>query len=142
MTRTEDNSPLSDHSDYWTEKKLLSVQRALSKRRDVLRLEIPAGLRKQRIDRVDSSTANVLDSGEQAAIDAITDIDLSEITRDDAELRAIDAALQRVEAHTYGTCVACGGDVELARLAVDPAASRCYPCQSQAEAQMAKPPRA
>jgi RNA polymerase-binding transcription factor DksA len=45
-----------------------------------------------------------------------------------AELRAIDAALKRVELGTYGICVNCGDPIEEERLDAVPHAPRCRNC--------------
>jgi len=44
------------------------------------------------------------------------------------ELADIDAALQRLDAGTYGVCVSCGEPVGDARLKVRPAATQCRDC--------------
>lgn len=49
-----------------------------------------------------------------------------------AELRQIDAALARVEAGTYGTCLNCGDPISAERLAVLPAAPLCKTCAGAA----------
>ncbi len=45
-----------------------------------------------------------------------------------AEIRRIDAALERVEAGDYGYCVECGDEIAAKRLEIDPAAPRCAGC--------------
>ena len=44
------------------------------------------------------------------------------------EIRAIRAALQRIEAGTYGICQRCGAGISAARLDVLPAAALCREC--------------
>jgi RNA polymerase-binding transcription factor DksA len=46
-------------------------------------------------------------------------------------LAAVDAALARVEAGTYGTCVGCGGAIGAARLEARPVAATCISCASR-----------
>jgi len=41
------------------------------------------------------------------------------------ELRRAEAALARIEDGAFGVCVACGEDVELKRLKLDPATPIC-----------------
>ncbi len=53
--------------------------------------------------------------------------------QDAIELRAIDAALDRVAAGTYGWCSDCGESISDARLDIVPTAKRCLPCQALAE---------
>jgi DnaK suppressor protein len=53
--------------------------------------------------------------------------------RETAELAAIQAALNRIEAGVYGQCVDCGKDIPAARLHAAPEAARCIACQEKAE---------
>ncbi len=48
------------------------------------------------------------------------------------ELLAIDAALERVERHTYGICTVCGQRIRAERLIARPAADRCVDCAAAA----------
>ena len=50
-----------------------------------------------------------------------------------AELGDIEAALERIDADTYGQCTDCGVSISLARLNAYPTAKRCIDCQSVAE---------
>ncbi|MGF1446379.1 MAG: TraR/DksA family transcriptional regulator [Pikeienuella sp.] len=45
-----------------------------------------------------------------------------------AELRAIEAALKRIEEGEFGYCVACGEEIPAARLDAVPHAARCVRC--------------
>jgi DnaK suppressor protein len=45
----------------------------------------------------------------------------------------IDAALQRIEDGTYGTCVSCGRPIGEERLDARPDADRCIDCETRAE---------
>ena len=49
------------------------------------------------------------------------------------ELGAIEAALARIEAGTYGECTDCGVRIPVARLQATPEAPRCIHCQEQFE---------
>jgi len=48
-------------------------------------------------------------------------------------LAAIDAALARVEAGSYGTCEKCGREISAERLEAYPWASLCIDCKREAE---------
>ena len=48
-------------------------------------------------------------------------------------LADIDAALQRIDDGTFGTCVNCGQEIPLQRLEAYPAASLCIDCKRSAE---------
>jgi RNA polymerase-binding protein DksA len=54
---------------------------------------------------------------------------------DNAEqvIAEIDAALQRIEDGTYGTCVNCGREIPRERLEANPWASLCIDCKRRAE---------
>lgn len=45
-----------------------------------------------------------------------------------AELKAVDAALERLAQGTFGTCVRCGGPISEARLRAVPHAALCEHC--------------
>lgn len=49
------------------------------------------------------------------------------------EIRRIEAALARIAAGTYGTCAACGGKIDAARLDALPFAPLCRACAAQGE---------
>ncbi len=51
-----------------------------------------------------------------------------------AELARIAAAMKRIENGEYGDCLRCGESIALERLVIDPAATLCITCASQAEA--------
>lgn len=49
------------------------------------------------------------------------------------QIDAIRAALNRIEAGTYGRCETCGKEINSARLEALPMARRCIRCQERAE---------
>lgn len=49
-------------------------------------------------------------------------------------IQQISAALNRLDAGTYGQCARCGGQIAPARLEVVPHATACIDCQNHAEA--------
>jgi DnaK suppressor protein len=102
---------------------------ALLRRREALASEIRASARKRGAER----GGNVPDSGELADEDVARDVAAAEIDRDSAEIEAIDAALARIEAGTYGKCTDCGAAIAAARLAHSPEVARCLPCQEKRE---------
>ncbi|HUU67576.1 MAG TPA: TraR/DksA C4-type zinc finger protein [Methyloceanibacter sp.] len=46
------------------------------------------------------------------------------------EARRVEAAIQRIDAGEYGTCIACGEPIPAKRLAVDPIIATCIACAS------------
>jgi DnaK suppressor protein len=83
------------------------------------------------------------DTGELSHIDqhpAEAASELTEQERDEALLHVVDdqraqvaAALERLEAGTYGACVDCGKDLPDERLEARPEAARCLDCQHTME---------
>lgn len=53
--------------------------------------------------------------------------------RRDAEIRRIDAALQRIEEGDYGFCTSCGGEIQPKRLDFDPSVPNCINCAREGE---------
>ena len=60
----------------------------------------------------------------------------AELLRDQQELQAVKAALQRMADGSYGECVSCGKNIAAERLKANPAAARCIDCQTKAEAKL------
>ena len=52
-------------------------------------------------------------------------------SRDGAYLEQLEAALQRIEADTYGICRECGCDIPRARLEAVPTTQVCVPCKEK-----------
>ncbi|MTW12648.1 hypothetical protein GM658_18725 [Pseudoduganella eburnea] len=57
--------------------------------------------------------------------------------RDPAEVAAIDAALERLQAGTFGQCLRCGLAISAGRLQAQPSATSCLACQELQERQRA-----
>ncbi|RVT52560.1 TraR/DksA family transcriptional regulator [Rubrivivax albus] len=53
--------------------------------------------------------------------------------REQRELEAVSAALQRLGRGEFGSCVDCGVDIPFDRLKVEPWAERCVPCATKRE---------
>ena len=53
---------------------------------------------------------------------------LEQERRREIEIQRIDAALKRIDEGEYGYCVSCGEDIEVKRLASDPAVPLCVDC--------------
>ena len=84
----------------------------------------------KRVDLIHAHARNPLeaDSSEQAAqignVAVVSALETEAVN----ELADIDAALQRLDAGTYGSCSDCGEDISLARLEARPAATLCVDC--------------
>jgi DnaK suppressor protein len=75
--------------------------------------------------------AQAEDSRAQVTTDREMELAIGE--RETAELVAIDTALARIEAGTYGECTDCGVDIAAARLHASPEVTRCIHCQEKVE---------
>jgi RNA polymerase-binding transcription factor DksA len=84
----------------------------------------------QRVATIHAHARNPLqaDSSEQAAELGNVEVVQALEAEATAEIAAIDAALARVEAGTYGTCVSCGDAIGTGRLAARPASAECVDC--------------
>lgn len=56
-----------------------------------------------------------------------------------AEIKRIDAALQRMEDGTYGYCLSCDAKIPARRLMLDPAVPTCVRCAHDAEQALESP---
>jgi DnaK suppressor protein len=75
--------------------------------------------------------SNVQDSHAQTTTQRDLEFALNE--RETAELEAIDAALKRLVAGTYGVCADCSEPIAKARLLATPEVTRCIACQEKSE---------
>lgn len=108
--------------------------RLLRRREDLLRQ------RAQLLGRLHAMTVSQYDEGVMAThpADAATDLAVAQAAQGDLfrineELQDIAAALERIEAGTYGVCINCGELVDPARLRAFPTAKRCLRCQREYE---------
>ncbi len=77
--------------------------------------------------------SEVPDAGDSSFATLTMDLGNAAVGRDMGELRAIDAARQRMGRDEYGDCVGCGSEIPYERLIVQPTAARCAPCQGKYE---------
>ncbi len=64
-----------------------------------------------------------------AQVNTARDLEFAVNEHETAELAAIDAALARLQAGTYGQCTDCDARIPAARLSATPEAARCVSCQ-------------
>lgn len=103
---------------------------ALEDRRRVLADELRRDAERARADSHSEVAGAVTDLGDEALAGLIADLDNAELTRDLNELRALEAALVRLDnGASYGRCAECGIDIPFERLRAEPAALRCVDCQ-------------
>ena len=96
---------------------LLEQRRALLKRLET----------KETSDR--SSDLLNPDQADRALISRDTDRQTLLLNHDQQQLDAIDQALTRMDAGTYGICTTCGQSIQPARLEIMPTAVLCIDCQ-------------
>ena len=95
-----------------------------------LREDIRAALLKSDSEQYLQIADAVRDLEDESFADLMVDVNLAEIDHHLDELRAIDAAMQRMSEGSYGRCEDCGRTIELERLHAAPFANRCFDCQS------------
>ncbi|MES2117819.1 MAG: TraR/DksA family transcriptional regulator [Pseudomonadota bacterium] len=87
-------------------------------------------------NQVEMALFNYFASLDDAATSSqLADCDVAQLSHELAELRAIDLAIGRIVADTYGSCAACGVPIALDRLRAQPSAQMCLACQEELEQQ-------
>jgi DnaK suppressor protein len=107
-----------------------SLRAAMLARARQLREEIRQALLRNDSEHYVQVADAVRDLEDESFADLVVDVGLAEIDRDLDELRAIDAALLRVNDGSYGLCEVCDRPIEQRRLQVAPEARRCIDCQT------------
>jgi len=102
------------------------LRRALEQRCETLLDELKRDAARLREERP-------ADIGDERIADLLVDLDQADLSRDDGELRAIEAARRRIDDGTYGICADCGAAIGFERLLAEPAAARCVECQQRHE---------
>jgi RNA polymerase-binding protein DksA len=84
--------------------------------------------------REESEEATIADNiGETATVTLDREIDYSLEEASNHVLGAIDAALERIDADTYGICTTCGRPIGDERLEAIPYATQCIDCRRKEE---------
>jgi len=71
----------------------------------------------------------VTDTGDEAVGDELADTENALIGLHVDEVRDIEAALNRIARGSYGRCIDCRDEIDLARLTAYPTCTRCQACQ-------------
>ena len=116
-----------------TDEQTHDLRQRLEERFYALRMEIAQELRESDEAPYIELAGRVHDDAEASVAELLKDLNLASVDRHVEEIRAIDAALMRMAARTYGICVACHAPIPLARLKAQPSAQRCQPCQARWE---------
>jgi DnaK suppressor protein len=122
-----------------SKKQLEMQQHAIERRRLALAEELRGDAARSREESYGALAGPVTDTADEAVADLLADLDNAELSRDLAELRALEAARERLARGGYGVCAHCGDDIPFERLAAEPAALRCIACQRVREKTFAHP---
>ena len=87
-------------------------------------------LEKASVDASGTVTLDQTKVGRLSRMDALQAQQMAQETqrRRQQQLLRIEGALRRLTEEDYGYCMACGEEISLGRLRVDPAATRCIGC--------------
>ena len=107
------------------------LKKMLEDRRRELMNEVQGKIRDARAEG--GKEREVLDQGESSEVDIQDDIEFALIQMKAETLNKIDAALRRLDEHTYGDCFECGEEISEARLRALPFAVRCKDCEEARE---------
>lgn len=120
-------------ADHLTEAQLSELQESLRQRLTELRGLIREALLSYENQQYIDLAGRVHDPEEESLADLLVDLQLADIDRHVSEVRAIEAALQRMAQGSYGICVDTGEPIAFARLQVQPTALRSIQAQEAYE---------
>ena len=115
------------------------VRGTLEERRRALLGELREDAAKARNEQFTELAGPASDEGDQSVASLIADLDQADLSRDLDQLRALEAARDRVAEGSYGVCAECGRDIGFERLRANPTAVRCIECQTRYEKTHAGP---
>ena len=112
-----------------TARRRAHLERMLRNRRREVQGEVRHGIRNGRTNRSKQGGDDV----DRSDAHSQGDIDLALLQMRAETVRRIDAALGRLEAGTYGSCVECAKEIAERRLRALPFAVRCQACEAKHE---------
>lgn len=118
---------------------LRTLQRTIENRCAALADELRGDAARLREETYGELAGPVTDTADQAVADLLSDLGNAELSRDLAELRALEQARARLATDAFGMCPDCGTEIPFKRLSVQPAALRCVGCQRLREKTFALP---
>ena len=106
----------------------MSRQRLLALQQQIMQriFDVETSMRAMDADRDIERTDRVQEEAAEVALTALDE-------QGRREMEAIQAALARIDAGTYGLCDTCGETISAARLTAMPTARRCVSCQERQE---------
>jgi DnaK suppressor protein len=111
----------------------------IDQRRRALLAEIDEDTERARDEPYSELAGEAPDAGDASVATLFSDLDQADLNRDVSEVRALDAATERIEQGSYGQCQDCGSDIGEGRLRAFPAAMRCVKCQERYEKTFSTP---
>jgi phage/conjugal plasmid C-4 type zinc finger TraR family protein len=116
---------------YFTIEQREGLQQLLEARATALRELIAAALRASGGGAQAEGLANHLEEIDDAPVaDLESAIEIAALEREVRELRAVEAARQRLHEPGFGVCQDCAAEIPYARLSASPTATRCLHCQT------------
>ncbi|KIF80697.1 TraR/DksA family transcriptional regulator [Noviherbaspirillum autotrophicum] len=116
---------------YLSDEQLAHLKQLLDERERALRADLLREVNEK--DEYMDVATEIPDPGDSSFANLAVDLGNAAVTRDLTELRAVEAARQRMENDVYGVCVSCEAEIPYERLKVQPTADRCAPCQEHYE---------
>jgi RNA polymerase-binding transcription factor DksA len=117
---------------YLTQEQIRTLERRLASRETELRAEVRSA-RRAAAERPSAHGPQAEDDVEAAEQRLRRGMEHVDLRRDQEELRAIEAARERIASGRYGECVDCGRPIPFGRLQVQPFAQRCVEDQAKWE---------
>ena len=86
-----------------------------------------------RLTRTKEGRVDAKDEGDRAAASVASEMSAAQQSQAHSMIRALNAAIARLEAGNFGQCLNCGQEIELKRLRALPWARYCVTCQELIE---------
>jgi len=97
-------------------------------------MEQLAALRGGAVGRAEASAEHFSRAEDSdAQVNSARDLEFALDDHETAQIRLIDAALERIKVGSHGQCLDCGDEIPVARLHAAPEAPRCIACQQKLE---------
>ena len=112
-----------------TNDQIEALRGKMEQRLEELRAQLEGQLASEAGERYRDIAGEVTDTGDEAVGDELADTENALIGLHVDEVRDIEAALNRVADGSYGRCIDCHDEIDLARLMAYPTCTRCQACQ-------------
>lgn len=116
-----------------TPEQVQELRRRILERRGQLAAELRGDAGRSREEQYGALAGATHDTGDESVANLLADLGQAELSRDLAELRALEVARLRLAGGSYGICTDCGTEIPYERLRANPAAVRCLACQAHYE---------